>query len=329
VRRHLTRIAAPFLLVLFALTACGGSPSTAAAGAGTGAPLRVGVIVAGSAKGYGIESWAYDQGILQKRLANDGIGSVQFIAFPNGPNLNQALKGGSLDMGVLGDTPAISGRAADLPTQLSGVSVRGQDAWLIAGKGITSVADLAGKTVATQQGSYMHRYLVSLLQQAGLTSSVKITFLLVNAAQQALDKGDIAAYAAPVPTAPLLASKGYAVIDKASAHPGLAGNSYITIGKDAAAKYPKLAQDWNAGIADAAAKIATDPSAYYTFAATTAGLPLPVVQQAYPISDFGNPDLTPADVSTVQTTLNFLVAQKLAAGPFDVASWIAPGASAS
>jgi sulfonate transport system substrate-binding protein len=328
-RRHLIRIVLPVLLVLSAVAACGGAPSSTSTGGSSDAPLRVGVIVAGSAKGYGIESWAYQQGILQKHLASDSIGSVQFIAFPNGPNLNQALKGGSLDLGVLGDTPAISGRAADLPTQLSGVSVRGQDAWLIAGKGISSVADLAGKTVATQQGSYMHRYLVSLLAQAGLTSSVKVSFLLVNAAQQALDKGDIAAYAAPVPTAPLLQSKGYAVIDKASEHPGLAGNSYITIGKDAAAKYPNLARDWNAGIADAATKIAADPSSYYDFAAQTGGLPLAVVKQAYPTSEFGNPDLTATDVTTVQTTLDFLVTQKLAAGPFDVASWIAPGVSAS
>jgi NitT/TauT family transport system substrate-binding protein/sulfonate transport system substrate-binding protein len=42
------------------------------------------------------------------------------------------------------------------------------------------VTDLNGKTVATQQGSYMHRYLVGQLDAAGLSSSVKITYLLVN-----------------------------------------------------------------------------------------------------------------------------------------------------
>jgi sulfonate transport system substrate-binding protein len=314
------------LAVLLLLAACG-SGSGSSGGPG-GQTLRVGVIVTGSQQGYGIEQWAYSQGILQRHLSGAGIGDVAFTSFPNGPNLNQALKGGSLDMGVLGDTPAVSGRAANLPTELSGVSLRGQDAWLIAGRGVTSLNDLRGKTVATQQGSYMHRYLVGLLGQSGLADQVKVTFLLANSAQQALDKGDIAAYAAPVPVAPQLASKGYAVIDKASAHPGLPGNSYITIGTDAAKKYPQLAQAWNAAIAEAAAGIAKDPSAYQAWAAKVSGLPQPIIAQSYPASEFGNPAVTATDVTTARTTLDFLVSQQLAAAPFDVDSWVAPGGRA-
>lgn len=318
--RLLRRAALPVLLLL-ALTACG-------SGGADGAPLRVGVIVTGSQQGYGVEQWAYDQGILQRHLHDAGIGDVAFTSFPNGPNLNQALKGGSLDMGVLGDTPAVSGRAANLPTALSGVSLRGQDAWLIAGRGVTSLNDLRGRTVATQQGSYMHRYLVGLLQQTGLASQVKVTFLLANSAQQALDKGDIAAYAAPVPVAPQLASKGYAVIDKASTHPGLPGNSYITIGTAAASAHPQLAQAWNAAIAEAATGIAKDPSAYQAWAAKVSGLPQTIIAQSYPASEFGNPAITPTDVTTAQTTLDFLVSQQLAAAPFDVGSWVASGGRA-
>jgi sulfonate transport system substrate-binding protein len=314
-------------LLLLALAACSSGGSGAPGGPG-GATLRVGVIVTGSQQGYGVEQWAYSQGILQRHLKDAGISDVAFTSFPNGPNLNQALKGGSLDVGVLGDTPAVSGRAANLPTTLSGVSLRGQDAWLVAGRGVTSLNDLRGKTVATQQGSYMHRYLVGLLQQSGLASQVKITFLLANSAQQALDKGDIAAYAAPVPVAPQLAAKGYAVIDKASAHPGLPGNSYITIGTDAATAHPQLAQAWNAAVAEAATGIAKDPSAYQAWAAKVSGLPQAIIAQSYPASEFGNPAVTPADVTTARTTLDFLVSQQLAAGPFDVESWVAPGGRA-
>lgn len=323
--RLLRRAAVPILLLL-ALTACSSGGSGDSGGAG--ATLRVGVITTGAGQGYGIENYAASQGILARHLEDAGIGNVAFTSFPNGPNLNQALKGGSLDMGVLGDTPAVSGRAANLPTQLAGVSMRGQDAFLVAGRGIASVNDLRGKTVATQQGSYMHRYLVGLLQQAGLADQVKITFLLTNSAQQALDRGDIAAYAAPVPVGPQLASKGYAVIDKASAHPGLPGNSYITLGNDAAAKYPKLAQAWNAAIAETAAGIAKDPSGYQAYAAKISGLPQPIIAQSYPASVFGNPAVTPTDVTTAKTTLDFLVSQQLAAGPFDVGTWVAPGGRA-
>jgi sulfonate transport system substrate-binding protein len=318
------RVLLPILLLLLTVTAaCSGGGGSSDPGA-----LRVGVIST-SSQPYGIESWAYQQGILQKRLADAGIRSVTFTTFPNGPNLNQALKGGSLDMGVLGDTPAISGRASGLATELSGVSLRGQDAWLIAAPGVRTLSDLRGKTVATQQGSYMHRYLVGLLAQNGLTSSVKVTFLLTNAAQQALSKNDIAAYAAPVPTAPLLRSRGFAVIDKASQHPGLEGNSYITISSAAAKKYPKLATSWNEGIADAATKLKSDPNAYWTYAAKISGLPVGVLSQSYLPAEFGDPALGSSDLATVRTTLGFLVTQKLAATSFDVDSWLAPGVSAA
>jgi sulfonate transport system substrate-binding protein len=316
------RILVPVLLLLATLAACGSSGSS---DPGT---LRVGVI-SSTSQPYGIENWAYQQGILQQELKTAGINSVTFTTFPNGPNLNQALKGGSLDLGVLGDTPAISGRASGLPTELSGVSVRGQDAWLIAAPGVHTLADLRGRTVATQQGSYMHRYLVGLLDQAGLSSSVRITFLLASNAQQALSKGDIAAYAAPVPTAPLLVSKGFTIIDKASQHPGLTGNSYITIATAAAEKYPKLAAAWNAAIATAASRLRSDPNDYYTYAAKISGLPASLVGQSYPAAEFGNPAIQPSDVTTVATTLRFLVAQNLAAASFDVNSWLAPSVSAN
>jgi sulfonate transport system substrate-binding protein len=312
----------PVLLLLATVTACSSS------GSSDPGVLRVGVIST-SSQPYGIENWAYQQGILQKQLKDAGISSVKFIVFPNGPNLNQALKGGSLDMGVLGDTPAISGKASGLPTELSGVSLRGQDAWLIAAPGVHTLSDLKGKTVATQQGSYMHRYLVGLLSSAGLTSSVKLTFLLTNAAQQALSKGDIAAYAAPVPVAPLLQSKGFAAIDKASQHPGLTGNSYITVSSAAAAKYPKLATAWNTAILNADNQLKSDPDTYYDYAAKISGLPVGVIRQSYPTTEYSDPALGADDLSKVGTTLRFLVSQKLAASAFDVNSWLAPGVSAT
>lgn len=311
------------LFAAFGLTACSGGSGSASAGT-----LRVGVIVPGSSTPYGLESWAYQKGFLQKSLKSAGISSVSFIAFANGPDLNQALKGGSLDMGLLGDTPAISGRAAGLSTELAGVSVRGMDVWLVAGKGITSLSDLKGKTVATQQGSYMHRYLVSLLKDQGLSSSVKVTFLLANSAQQALQKGDIAAYAAPALTGPLLESKGFQTIDRASAHPGLTGNTYITISTAAAKKYPKLAAAFDAGIAQAATAFKADPSAYYAFAVQRSGLPESVVEASYPVTLFGDPTLTATDLANAGTTLNFLVSQQLAASSFDVGSWAVSGNAA-
>lgn len=79
------------------------------------------------------------------------------------------------------------------------------NAWLIAkADGPKTLADLKGKKVATSQGSYMSRYLTSLLKEQGLDKDVKILHLLPADGEAALSRGDIAAYAYPTGFGPLL-----------------------------------------------------------------------------------------------------------------------------
>src|SRR5882672_2601811 len=58
--------------------------------------LRVGFIgIAGDAPASP-EGWAHHTGELEKELAAIGFSSVEFARFGNGPDLNEALSGGSL-----------------------------------------------------------------------------------------------------------------------------------------------------------------------------------------------------------------------------------------
>jgi ABC-type nitrate/sulfonate/bicarbonate transport system substrate-binding protein len=50
------------------------------------------------------------------------------VRFANGPDLNEALSGGSLDVGIYGDTPALVGRAAGLPRDSS---TKASLAWML------------------------------------------------------------------------------------------------------------------------------------------------------------------------------------------------------
>ena len=93
--------------------------------------LRVGFIGTGEHQPIGAEGWAYKRGLLLPALKKQGFADVSFIRFANGPDLNEALSGGSLDVGIYGDTPAIVGRAAGMPTRLLNQSVVGLDAWLL------------------------------------------------------------------------------------------------------------------------------------------------------------------------------------------------------
>ncbi len=61
---------------------------------------------------------ARDQGFIEEELGAIGV-KAEFIPMTGaGPAINEALAGGSLDVGFLGDFPAIIGKAAGIDTQL-------------------------------------------------------------------------------------------------------------------------------------------------------------------------------------------------------------------
>src|ERR1700733_596865 len=59
-------------------------------------------------------------GALEKRLAPLGI-AVEWREFPGGPQLLEALNGGSLDFGIAGEAPPVFAQAAGVPFLYVGV----------------------------------------------------------------------------------------------------------------------------------------------------------------------------------------------------------------
>ena len=57
--------------------------------------------------------------------------SIELAAFPNGPNLNQAIQGGALDIGMYGDTPAMVAKSGGLDSHVLVQSSVGIDAWIV------------------------------------------------------------------------------------------------------------------------------------------------------------------------------------------------------
>lgn len=159
--------------------------------------LRVSFITTdGSKIPVGPEGWAQQKGYLSKELKSLGISDeVKFFPFKGGPTLNEALAGGALDMGICGDTPALVGRSAGLKTKLINQGRIGQNSWLLTRKeGIKSLNDLRGQKIGVAKGTYMHRYLLGLLDQKGLTKNVTLVQIQVADAKAALERGDIVAY---------------------------------------------------------------------------------------------------------------------------------------
>ena len=284
--------------------------------------LRVGFIGTSEHQPIAAEGWAYKRGLLVPALKMQGFADVSFIRFANGPDLNEALSGGSLDIGIYGDTPAVVGRAAGMPTRLLNQSVVGLDAWLLVrADGPRHLTELIGKTVATSKGSYMNRYLSGLLLEKNLTARVKFAHLLPSDAAAALERGDIAAYAAPAATAPLLVAKGARVLDRASEHPGLVGSSVTVLSEAFLAAHPHFPRAWNELRTESVADLQKNLDQYYAWHAETVRVPLDAAKVAYSASVFVSEPLGETGLRLLEGTKAFLVEQKLAQHDFSILEW--------
>ncbi len=137
------------------------------------------------------------RGALQQALASKGV-SISWLEFPAGPQMLEALNVGSIDLGMVGETPPIFAQAAaaDLLYVGSDPPAPCAEALLVPkGSVIQHVADLRGKRVALNRGSNVHYLLVQLLQKAGLAyHDIEAVYLVPADARAAFESGAIDAW---------------------------------------------------------------------------------------------------------------------------------------
>lgn len=287
--------------------------------------LRIGYV--GSTKDNiptGVEGWGIQNKLLQDKLKKIGIEKYEFHAFPNGPPLNEAIAAGELDIGILGDTPAIVGKSNGLKTKLISQASINSNVWLITPKnGVKSVEELKGKTVATQLGSYMYRYLVGLLKEKGLDKDVKIVNMLTSDAEAALERNDIAAFAFPTNSGPLIKSKGFPVIDEAKNHPELLGSSVTVITEKYLSKHPDFINIWKEVRKEALEDILKKPEDFYQFQAEQVGYSVDVMKASLPLSNLKAEPLSEEGLKLLEGTKEFLVKGQFAKKDYNLNNWIA------
>ena len=108
------------------------------------------------------------QGALEKRFPN---ARVQWIEFPAGPQLLEALSAGSLEFGLTGDSPPVFAQAAGKDLLYVGAEPAKPESSAIVvanDSPIKTLPDLKGKKVALQKGSSAHYLLVRAVEKAGL-----------------------------------------------------------------------------------------------------------------------------------------------------------------
>lgn len=149
--------------------------------------VKIGFVdVTGTGKISDTLGLARDKGYIDEELNKIGV-KAEFIPMTGaGPAINEALASGNLDIGALGDVPAIIGKAAGIDTELiaSAGICNGASLLIPKNSDITSVKDLKGKKIATQKGAFMHEVLINILENNGLNMN-DIEFVNMNAQNSA------------------------------------------------------------------------------------------------------------------------------------------------
>ncbi|MEJ0071632.1 MAG: aliphatic sulfonate ABC transporter substrate-binding protein [Pseudomonadota bacterium] len=156
-----------------------------------GQKLRIGV------QKYGTLIVLQVRASLEQRLIPAGV-TVEWIEFPGGPQLLEALAAGRLDFGTTGEAPPVFAQAAGAPLLYVAVeppAPAGEAILVPKDSPIRTVADLKGKRVALNKGSNVHYLLIQALDKAGLQpNDIRSVYLAPADARAAFERGSVDAW---------------------------------------------------------------------------------------------------------------------------------------
>lgn len=266
--------------------------------------------------------WGIEKGIIQEELKKYGIDEIKLTAFPNGPDLNESLISGRLDVGNLGDTPAILAKSSGADTRLISQPTTHNIGYLIAKKdGPKTIKDLEGKTIAIQKGSFMHRYIVGLLKQEGV-ENYNLIHMLTPDGQAALERGEIDAMTNSGTNALKSIEAGFVHLDDALSHPDLIGTSVTVITGEYLKKASDFPDIWNAAVKKSLDDLKQHEEEYYELVAKISNSTPESVKETAPIEWIEAEAFTDEGLKLLDGTKAFLIEEKLAQKDFDLDEWI-------
>jgi taurine transport system substrate-binding protein len=206
-----------------------------------------------------------NQGLLEKALPDY---KITWTKFDSGASINTAFVAKSVDFAAIGSSPVARGLSAPLsiPYQVAFVlDVAGDNEALVArnGSGVTDVASLRGKKVATPFASTAHYSLLAALDKAGLKESdLTIVDLEPQDIQAAWTRGDLDAAYTWLPSLAEIKKTGKVLIS--SRQLATAGKPTLDLGVVTSAfatAHPDAVDAWRKVEAQALDLIASDPAA--------------------------------------------------------------------
>ncbi len=156
--------------LLLGAVACGGDDGEAAAGT-AGEATGAGDIPPGITLRVGEQSptgeLAFELGGFNEDLPYE----IEYVRFNSGPLTNEGFAAGAIDIGSMGDNPAIGAASRGLPVSVLGVTTSdGPGSLLVASpeSGIETLEDLEGKRLAFTTGTAQHGFALRALDSVGL-----------------------------------------------------------------------------------------------------------------------------------------------------------------
>ena len=254
-------------LALVALAACGGG-SGASGGGGSAGGSADKTIRIGYQKFPSGDLIVKNKKLLETALPDY---TIEWSAFDSGASINTAYIAKSIDVAAIGSSPVARGlsQPLNIPYQVAFVlDVAGDNEALVArnASGVTDVAGLRGKKVATSFSSTAHYSLLAALNQAGLSDKdVDLVDLEPQDIASAWKRGDIDAAYTWLPVLDtlrkdgkqLVASKELATAGKPTLDLGVVSTDFIT-------QHPEAVDAWRQAEASALDTIKNDPTAAST-----------------------------------------------------------------
>ena len=289
-RRSLLGAAALAASAALALTGCvageGSSGSAAAAGSGEDGTLNIDFAT------YNPLSLVIkDQGWLEASLKDQGV-TVNWVQSAGSNKANEALRSGAIDVGSTAGSAALLARSNGSPIKT--IDIYSQPEWAAlvapAGSGITSVADLKGKSVAATKGTDPYFFLLQALEEAGLKpGDVTVQNLQHADGRTALENGSVQAWSGLDPIMAGAEQKGAKLFYR-----NLDFNTYgfLNATESFLKDKPELAQAVVNAYEKARAWVAANPDQTARILADVAGLDLAVAKTV--VLERSNLDVDPA-----------------------------------
>jgi sulfonate transport system substrate-binding protein len=189
----------------------------------------------------GILVVARQQAVLEQHFQATGI-AIDWVDFPSGPPMMEAMNAGSIDLGQVGDTPPIFAQAAGAKiVYVAGQPItNGQGILVKPSSAIRTLADLKGKRVGFTKGSSAHNVVVMALEKSGIAySDITPVYLSPPDGAAAFARDSIHAWAVWDPYFAIGETRGGGRV-LVNAHEIGKTNSFYIANRDFAAQSPRL-----------------------------------------------------------------------------------------